>query len=237
MMADKKEWRLKNLSSQLHFKSSLGAALKADVTHQQSLEYELHIVTEWNPSHLNTNQTETAAFLDSAHQSESHFRMVTSLLSLSPQSPADVTFGESGQRSFSRFSVVYLYFRHWNLKMPSMQIKAKSHYLWFSLFSSIFSSVFYENKKNLLCIIKLDVSWAVFVVHIVKMSVFIFPLQVLHETFPKHTFLMNGLIQGVKVSWQKLITSKIWSEWWQDYRNNCQLKQSRGFAIWLSQYE
>lgn len=24
-------------------------------------------------------------------------------------------------------------------------------------------------------------------------------LQVLHETFPQHTFLMNGLIQGVKV--------------------------------------
>lgn len=23
--------------------------------------------------------------------------------------------------------------------------------------------------------------------------------QVLHETFPQHTFLMNGLIQGVKV--------------------------------------
>lgn len=30
--------------------------------------------------------------------------------------------------------------------------------------------------------------------------VFVFLLQVLHETFPKHTFLMNGLIQGVKVS-------------------------------------
>ncbi len=25
-------------------------------------------------------------------------------------------------------------------------------------------------------------------------------LQALHETFPKHTFLMNGLVQGVKVS-------------------------------------
>lgn len=24
-------------------------------------------------------------------------------------------------------------------------------------------------------------------------------LQVLHETFPQHTFLMNGLVQGVKV--------------------------------------
>ncbi|KTF93168.1 hypothetical protein cypCar_00045768, partial [Cyprinus carpio] len=25
-------------------------------------------------------------------------------------------------------------------------------------------------------------------------------IRVLHETFPQHTFLMNGLIQGVKVS-------------------------------------
>ncbi|XP_075688596.1 hippocampus abundant transcript 1 protein [Rhinoderma darwinii] len=27
-------------------------------------------------------------------------------------------------------------------------------------------------------------------------------LVVLHETFPKHTFLMNGLIQGVKVKYE-----------------------------------
>lgn len=29
-------------------------------------------------------------------------------------------------------------------------------------------------------------------------SCFVFP-QVLHQTFPQHTFLMNGLIHGVKV--------------------------------------
>ena len=27
----------------------------------------------------------------------------------------------------------------------------------------------------------------------------VFVLQVLHQTFPQHTFLMNGLIHGVKV--------------------------------------
>lgn len=27
----------------------------------------------------------------------------------------------------------------------------------------------------------------------------VFALQVLHQTFPQHTFLMNGLIHGVKV--------------------------------------
>lgn len=32
-----------------------------------------------------------------------------------------------------------------------------------------------------------------------KINSIFFSLQVLHETFPQHTFLMNGLIQGVKV--------------------------------------
>lgn len=30
--------------------------------------------------------------------------------------------------------------------------------------------------------------------------------QVLHETFPQHTFLMNGLVQGVKVGPPQLLT-------------------------------
>jgi len=32
-------------------------------------------------------------------------------------------------------------------------------------------------------------------------------LQVLHETFPHHAFLMNGLIQGVKVGRQLFIAN------------------------------
>lgn len=40
-----------------------------------------------------------------------------------------------------------------------------------------------------------------------------FVLQVLRETFPHHTFLMNGLIQGVKVRLRIWLTSGLFDCW------------------------
>lgn len=37
--------------------------------------------------------------------------------------------------------------------------------------------------------------------------------QVLHETFPQHTFLMNGLVQGVKVTHVSPVSNTQKSTW------------------------
>lgn len=49
----------------------------------------------------------------------------------------------------------------------------------------------------------------------------VFALQVLHQTFPQHTFLMNGLIHGVKVSTLHRRRVSIFCLSWQQYYSDC----------------